>query len=55
VWTSSGSFAGLLRLVPLRAGVVVYGWGEHDLPVPPDSTTPDGAPADPTAVAEPPR
>jgi hypothetical protein len=55
VWTSSGSFAGLLRLVPLRAGVVVYGWGEHDLPAPPDSTTPDSAPADPTAVAEPPR
>ena len=55
VWTSSGSFAGLLRLVPLRAGVVVYGWGEHDLPVPPDGSTPDSTPADPTAVAEPPR
>lgn len=55
VWTSSGSFAGLLRLVPLRAGVVVYGWGEHDLPASPDSTTRGSTPADPTAVAEPPR
>jgi len=55
VWMSSGSFAGLLRLVPLRAGVVVYGWGEHDLPAPPDSTTRDSTPAGPTAVAEPPR
>jgi hypothetical protein len=30
VWTSSGSFAGLLRLVPLRPGVVISSWGEYD-------------------------
>jgi hypothetical protein len=31
VWTSSGSFAGVLRLVPLRAGVAVSTWGKTDL------------------------
>lgn len=30
VWTSSGSFAGLLRLVPLRAGVASSNWGKAD-------------------------
>jgi hypothetical protein len=30
VWTSSGSFAGVLRLVPLRAGVAVSSWGEGE-------------------------
>jgi hypothetical protein len=30
VWTSSGSFAGLLRLVALRPGVVISSWGEYD-------------------------
>jgi hypothetical protein len=30
VWTSSGSFAGLLRLVPLLAGVAYSGWGNTD-------------------------
>jgi hypothetical protein len=36
VWMSSGSFAGLLRLVPLRAGITVQRWGEED---PGDPTT----------------
>jgi hypothetical protein len=27
VWTSSGSYAGLLRLVPLRAGIASSNWG----------------------------
>lgn len=27
VWTSSGSYAGLLRLVPLRAGIALSSWG----------------------------
>jgi len=27
VWTSSGTYAGLIRLVPLRAGVAVTTWG----------------------------
>ncbi len=30
VWTSSGSFAGLLRLVPLRSGVASSNWGRTD-------------------------
>ena len=30
VWTSAGSFAGLLRLVPLRAGVAQSTWGTAD-------------------------
>jgi len=30
VWTSSGSFAGLLRLVPLLAGVASSNWGKAD-------------------------
>jgi hypothetical protein len=30
VWTSSGSFAGVLRLVPLRAGIAVPTWSEAD-------------------------
>jgi hypothetical protein len=30
VWTSAGSFAGLLRLVPLRAGVAQSTWGKAD-------------------------
>jgi hypothetical protein len=33
-WTSSGSFAGVLRLVPLRAGVAVTTWGEAESPSP---------------------
>lgn len=40
VWTSSGSFAGLLRLVPLRAGVTVSSWGKAE-------------PVDPSPVLEP--
>lgn len=31
VWTSSGSFAGLLRLVPLRSGVASSSWARTDL------------------------
>lgn len=30
VWTSSGSFAGVLRLVPLRAGVAASTWGQAE-------------------------
>jgi hypothetical protein len=30
VWTSSGSFAGVLRLVPLQAGIAVSTWGEAE-------------------------
>ena len=30
VWTSSGSFAGVLRLVPLRAGIAVSTWSEAE-------------------------
>jgi hypothetical protein len=30
VWTSSGSFAGVLRLVPLRAGIAVSTWGKAE-------------------------
>jgi hypothetical protein len=30
VWTSSGSYAGVLRLVPLRAGIVSWHWGKAD-------------------------
>ena len=30
VWTSRGSFAGLLRLVPLLTGVALSGWGKTD-------------------------
>jgi hypothetical protein len=30
VWTASGSFAGVLRLVPLRAGVAVSTWSKAD-------------------------
>jgi hypothetical protein len=40
VWTSSGSFAGLLRLVPLRSGVAWSNWGR---------TGPD----DPSSASEP--
>lgn len=36
VWMSSGSFAGVLRLVPLRAGVALPGWSAAD---PDDPTT----------------
>ncbi len=43
VWTSSGSYAGLLRLVPLRAGRTFSHWG-GDLP-----------PADPSHLTEPSR
>jgi hypothetical protein len=35
VWTSSGSFAGVLRLVPLRSGVATSTWGAADLADPP--------------------
>jgi hypothetical protein len=31
VWTSSGSFAGLLRLVPLQAWAAGSHWGKTDL------------------------
>jgi hypothetical protein len=31
VWTSAGSYAGLIRLVPLRSGVVCARWGEPHL------------------------
>jgi hypothetical protein len=41
VWTSSGSYAGLLRLVPLRSGFVSSSWGETS------------SMADPSPVAEP--
>jgi hypothetical protein len=34
VWTSAGSFAGLLRLVPLRAGVTLSHWGTADAGLP---------------------
>jgi hypothetical protein len=30
VWTSAGSFAGVLRLVPLRAGIAVSTWSEAE-------------------------
>jgi hypothetical protein len=40
VWTSSGSFAGVLRLVPLRAGIAVSTWGKAE-------------PAGPSTVLEP--
>ena len=43
VWTSSGSYAGLLRLVPLRAGIASSHWG-GDVP-----------PADPSHLTEPSR
>jgi hypothetical protein len=43
VWTSSGSYAGLLRLVPLRAGVASSHWG-GDVP-----------PSDPSHPTEPSR
>lgn len=39
VWTSSGTFAGVLRLVPLRAGIAVSTWGK-------------AGPEDPSAMAE---
>jgi hypothetical protein len=32
VWTSSGSFAGILRLVPLRAGMAESSWSKTDVP-----------------------
>jgi hypothetical protein len=32
VWMSSGSFSGILRLVPLRAGVTVQRWSEEEDP-----------------------
>ena len=32
VWTSSGKFAGILRLVPLRAGMAESSWSKTDLP-----------------------
>ncbi len=41
VWTSSGSYAGLIRLVPLRAGIVSSSWGG------------DARPADPSPRTEP--
>lgn len=31
VWMSTGSFAGVLRLVPLRTGITVQCWSEEDL------------------------
>jgi hypothetical protein len=34
VWTSSGSFAGVLRLVPLRGGIAVSNWSEADSAAP---------------------
>jgi len=40
VWMSSGSFAGVLRLVPLRAGITVQRWNNDD-------------PRDPTTTLEP--
>jgi len=41
VWTASGSYAGLLRLVPLRAGTAFSSWGSDALAV---------APADPAEL-----
>ena len=40
VWTSRGSFAGLLRLVPLLTGVASSGWGKTDLAGLPTGTEP---------------
>jgi hypothetical protein len=47
VWTSSGSYAGLLRLVPLRPGFTSSTWGETSSVAEPSSV------ADPSSVAEP--
>ena len=40
VWTSSGSFAGLLRLVPLLTGVAQPSWGRTDSAGPSTATEP---------------
>jgi hypothetical protein len=41
-WTSSGSFAGLLRLVPLRPGITTWEWsGPDSWAVPGSSTVPE--------------
>jgi hypothetical protein len=39
VWTSSGSFAGMLRFVPLRSGFVSSNWGETPSTAEPFSET----------------
>lgn len=41
VWTSSGSFAGLLRLVPLRPGIASSHWGKTDPDDPPNARSRD--------------
>jgi hypothetical protein len=40
VWTSSGSYAGLLRLVPLRSGVASSNWSRTDPDGPPNVSEP---------------
>jgi hypothetical protein len=35
VWTSSGALAGLIRLVPLRAGIASASWTTDEQPAEP--------------------